>query len=113
MKKQTLMALLLSATLPSVALAEDDNADDELGDMSLDKLFKLEVIQVTSRKRVENMQDVPASVTAIQGEKLDVYGSGGMDIRFLSGKIPSLSIESSFGRTFPRFYVRGLGNTDF
>ncbi|MFL6787386.1 MAG: TonB-dependent receptor, partial [Sphingomicrobium sp.] len=26
---------------------------------------------------------------------------------------PSLNIESSFGRTFPRFYIRGLGNTDF
>ena len=36
-----------------------------------------------------------------------------MDIRFLNAKIPSLSIESSFGRSFPRFYVRGLGNTDF
>jgi iron complex outermembrane receptor protein len=36
-----------------------------------------------------------------------------MDVRALSGKLPSLLIESSFGRTFPRFYMRGLGNTDF
>ena len=28
-------------------------------------------------------------------------------------RVPSLIIESSFGRTFPRFYIRGLGNTDF
>lgn len=27
--------------------------------------------------------------------------------------MPSLTIESSFGRAFPRFYIRGLGNTDF
>jgi len=27
--------------------------------------------------------------------------------------VPSLLVESSFGRTFPRFYIRGLGNTDF
>ena len=27
--------------------------------------------------------------------------------------MPSLNIESSFGRAFPRFYIRGLGNTDF
>ena len=39
--------------------------------------------------------------------------SGGTDIRGLSGRVPSLNIESSFGRTFPRFYIRGLGNTDF
>ncbi|MFB0999866.1 MAG: TonB-dependent receptor, partial [Colwellia sp.] len=37
----------------------------------------------------------------------------GMDVRSLSAKVPSLLIESSFGRTFPRFYIRGLGNTDF
>jgi iron complex outermembrane receptor protein len=27
--------------------------------------------------------------------------------------VPSLNIESSFGRAFPRFYIRGYGNTDF
>ena len=27
--------------------------------------------------------------------------------------VPSLNIESSFGRAFPRFYLRGYGNTDF
>ncbi len=27
--------------------------------------------------------------------------------------MPSLLLESSFGRAFPRFYIRGLGNTDF
>lgn len=27
--------------------------------------------------------------------------------------MPSVIAESSFGRTFPRFYIRGIGNTDF
>ena len=49
----------------------------------------------------------------LSGEKLDVLNSGGNDVRFLSGRVPSLNIESSFGRAFPRFYIRGLGNTDF
>jgi len=74
---------------------------------------KLEVIQVTARKRVENAQEIPVAVTALQGENLDAYSSSAMDIRFLNAKIPSLSVESSFGRTFPRFYMRGLGNSDF
>lgn len=56
---------------------------------------------------------MPVAVTAISGEKLDVINSSGLDIRFLSGRTPSLQAESSFGRTFPRFYIRGLGNTDF
>ncbi|RJF93892.1 TonB-dependent receptor [Sphingomonas cavernae] len=73
----------------------------------------LDVIVVTAQRREENLQDVPISVTAVGGEKLDVISSGGADIRFLSARVPSLVVESSFGRTFPRFYIRGLGNTDF
>ncbi|WP_026301372.1 TonB-dependent receptor [Colwellia piezophila] len=74
---------------------------------------KLEVIEVTARKRVENVQEVPVAVSSLQGENLDAYSSAGMDIRFMSGRIPSLAVESSYGRSFPRFYIRGLGNTDF
>ncbi len=73
----------------------------------------LDDVMVTAQRRSENVQDVPVSVTAVGGEKLDILGSGGDDIRFLSGRLPSLLIESSFGRAFPRFYIRGLGNTDF
>ncbi len=114
MKKPVVISTLLCLPLylPLIAAA-DHPSDEDIGDLSLGELFKLEVITVTSRKRVENMQDVPVSVSALQHEKLDIYGSGAMDIRFLNAKIPSLSIESSFGRSFPRFYIRGLGNTDF
>ncbi len=44
---------------------------------------------------------------------IDVLNSSGDDVRALSGRVPSLNIESSFGRAFPRFYIRGYGNTDF
>ncbi|MBB1289557.1 TonB-dependent receptor [Pseudoalteromonas sp. SR43-6] len=99
-------AALLSAAGTSISAfaAEEETAK---------KSNQLEVIQVTARKRVENAQEVPVAVSALQGDNLDAYSSAGMDIRFLNAKIPSLSIESSFGRSFPRFYVRGLGNTDF
>jgi iron complex outermembrane receptor protein len=42
-----------------------------------------------------------------------VLNTSGQDVRMLSGRVPSLNIESSFGRAFPRFYIRGYGNTDF
>ncbi len=74
---------------------------------------QIDEIIVTALKREQSLQDVPSSVAAISGEKLDVLASGGGDIRFLRARIPSLNIESSFGRTFPRFYIRGLGNSDF
>jgi iron complex outermembrane receptor protein len=74
---------------------------------------KLTVITVTAERRTENIRDVPSSVSALQGEILEVLNSGGQDIRLLAARVPSLNIESSFGRAFPRFYIRGLGNTDF
>ncbi len=68
---------------------------------------------MTAQRRAESLQDVPLSVATINEETLTAINSGGADIRGLSGRVPSLNIESSFGRTFPRFYIRGLGNTDF
>lgn len=74
---------------------------------------QLETVTITAERRVENIKEVPNAVTKISGEKLDVLNSSGQDVRFLSGRVPSLNIESSFGRAFPRFYIRGYGNTDF
>ncbi len=73
----------------------------------------LQAVTVTAERRQENVKDVPSSISTLSGEKFDVLNTGGMDIRMLSGRVPSLNIESSFGRAFPRFYIRGYGNTDF
>jgi iron complex outermembrane receptor protein len=70
-------------------------------------------IVVTATRRSENLQDIALSVATVSDETLAAVNAGGADIRGLSGRVPSLNIESSFGRTFPRFYIRGLGNTDF
>ncbi len=78
-----------------------------------DKASQLETITVTAERRSENIKDVPNSVSAVRGEYLDVLNSSGQDVRLLAARVPSLNIESSFGRAFPRFYIRGLGNTDF
>ena len=74
---------------------------------------QLEVITVTAERRLENIREVPSSVSALQGDILEALGTSGQDVRALSGRVPSLNIESSFGRAFPRFYIRGYGNTDF
>jgi iron complex outermembrane receptor protein len=78
-----------------------------------DAAVVLDTVQVTADRRVENLQDVPVSASTVSGENLDALASSGADVRFLSGRVPSLNIESSFGRAFPRFYIRGYGNTDF
>ena len=104
----TSFGAIAAATLAFVAapaaIAQDTAAEDDSG---------LTEIVVTAQRRSENLQDVPLSISAISGDKLDAINSGGVDIRALSARVPSLVVESSFGRTFPRFYIRGLGNTDF
>ncbi len=105
--KSVVSALAIAASISFISPAAyaQDRAAAEDG--------ALEEIVVTAQRRSENLQDVPLSVTAISGDKLDAIGAGGQDVRALSARVPSLVVESSFGRTFPRFYIRGLGNTDF
>ncbi len=92
---------MLAAAAPALAAEAADAAAD-----------KSEIV-VTASRRAEAARDVPVAVSVLAGEKLAVINSSGLDIRFLSGRVPSLLVESSFGRTYPRFYIRGLGNTDF
>jgi len=73
----------------------------------------LEEIIVTATKRAENIQDIPISITALSPDQIDQISAGVPDIRFLNGRVANLGVESSYGRVFPRFYIRGYGNTDF
>ncbi|MEW6373966.1 MAG: TonB-dependent receptor [Pseudomonadota bacterium] len=98
-------AMLALAALPAVPVLAQSAAQPAAGE--------LQTVTVTAQRRSENIRDVPVAVSALRGEKLDVLTSGGEDIRLLAGKLPSLNVESSNGRTFPRFYIRGYGNTDF
>src|SRR5690606_19172269 len=91
--------LALALAVPPAAQAQD--------------AVTLDALEVTAPRKVEHIQDVPISTSGLRGGKLSVFASGAGDVRFPSGPVPSLNIESSFGRAFPRFYIRGLGNTDF
>ena len=73
----------------------------------------LDEIIVTAQKREQTLQEVPASVSAITGETVQEYLGSAENIRALANRVPSLNIESSNGRTQPRFYIRGMGNIDF
>ena len=91
--------------LPALAVSPMATAQEEES--------RLDTVTVSAQRLEESLQDVPLSVSQVSGERLDVISSGGADIRFLSARVPSVIAESSFGRAFPRFYIRGIGNTDF
>ncbi|WP_340676773.1 TonB-dependent receptor [Paraglaciecola sp.] len=73
----------------------------------------LEQITVTAQKRTQSIQEVPISIATLSGEKFESMFSGGDDILALAVRVPGLYAETSNGRVAPRFYIRGLGNTDF
>ncbi|WP_426370091.1 TonB-dependent receptor [Pseudocolwellia sp. HL-MZ7] len=109
--KQSSLAICIQAIVAASSLLAVQAVSAEEAPKA--KVKGLEVIEVTARKRVENAQEVPVAVSALQGDNLDAFSSAAMDIRFINARVPSLTVESSFGRTFPRFYMRGLGNSDF
>jgi iron complex outermembrane receptor protein len=100
----SLVVLLISSPLGS-AMAQDASEYSDAG--------VLEEVIVTATKRAENIQDIPVSITALSASEIEQISAGVPDIRFMSGRVANLTIESSFGRVFPRFYIRGYGNTDF
>ena len=102
--KQFYALALLAILSTSLTVAADEEVEE---------VVRLEDVVVTARKREQQSFEIPLSVSTIRGEKSDILRSSGMDVRFLSNRTPSLQMESSFGRIFPRFFIRGLGNTDF
>ncbi len=98
------LSVLIFAGMAGQAAAADTTAKTE---------SEVAPVTVTATRETADMQQVPLSMSALSGQTLDIIASGGDDIRMLSARVPSLTLESSFGRTFPRPYIRGLGNTDF
>jgi iron complex outermembrane receptor protein len=73
-----------------------------------------DTIIVTAQRRSEDAMSVPVAVSVLKTDQLRDYQAAGSDtLLSLSGKVPSLYVESTTGRIFPRFYIRGLGNIDF
>lgn len=105
---QLRLPLLASAALIALAtpaFAQTAPAEPEAG---------LDDIVVTAERREERLQDTPLSVGVATGDDLRQFQSGGEDtLLSLSGRIPGLYAETTTGRIFPRFYIRGLGNIDF
>ena len=89
-----------ATTAPSVQTPPA--TDDSLGD-----------IVVTAERRSENLQRVPISVGVVGGDDLRAFQSGGGDVLELANRVPGVYAETTTGRIFPRFYIRGLGNIDF
>jgi len=69
----------------------------------------LEEVVVTAQKREENSQDVPITMAAIGGEKLEAFGIE--DTADLQKITPGLTFTEQYGYTL--IYLRGVGSEAF
>jgi iron complex outermembrane receptor protein len=70
------------------------------------KAVQIEVVEVTSQKRIENIQDVPISVSVKTGE--DIITAGVRSSEDLSTSIPAVNISK--GGASDQIYIRGIGS---
>lgn len=68
----------------------------------------IEEIIVTSRKREENLQRVPISISAFTARTIQDAGMN--SIKDVADFTPNFSFRESFGRTFDRPVLRGMSN---
>ena len=97
-------AILSIIFAPATALAQDTGDAARAGGV-------LEEILVTARRREENLQDVPAAVTAFSGAELELRGAS--DITEIAQATPSVTLEPSraTNSTLTAF-IRGIGQQD-
>ncbi|MBX7495533.1 TonB-dependent receptor [Qipengyuania sp. 6B39] len=103
----SLAALAAAASQPAFAQDADTTGAEQQDD------GQLNTIVVTANRREENLQDVPVSAATLDASTVKTIFDAGAEITALAARVPGLFVESSNGRAAPRFYIRGLGNTDF
>ncbi|WP_434027169.1 TonB-dependent receptor [[Pseudomonas] boreopolis] len=109
LRRNALACACAGLLLASAAASAQDAAP-----RGADTATSLDQITVTAERREQNLQEVPVSVGVMQGEAMRNITAGGDDtLLALSGRVPSFYAETTTGRIFPRFYIRGLGNIDF
>ena len=101
--KPSLVALAISGCFAGTVLAQETakGADD----------VKLERIEVTARRTVENLQEVPVAVTSLGEEEL---AQRGMDnITAVAQFSPNTTLQVSRGTNSTlTAYIRGIGQQD-
>jgi len=75
-------------------------------DLALAQQAQLDEIVVTARKREENLQEVPMSVTAIDAAQIERLGI--RDLADVTRYTPGVTLDKGFGLNDQRLVIRGL-----
>ena len=102
------IAIAILQLSPVAVGADPDNRDDAA-------VEPIDDIVVTARRREENLQQVPVSVTAMSGAQLEARQLYAMDQ--LGAVVPNLQFDkaapSSGSSSVGQIFIRGIGQADF
>lgn len=115
-----LLASAVMFSVPAAALADTGTAANPQPDQAKpDKQVVeaantassggVETVEVTALKRKENIQDVPATVTVVGGDK--IKDDGLTQANQVANFVPNFNGDAATGHQNPRWYLRGLGNS--
>jgi iron complex outermembrane receptor protein len=94
-------------TLSSAAIAQEDGQSSAVADENTEAEGRFGTIIVTAQRKSESVQDVPASITALDSSALEERGIG--DVAALQFAVPSLALGRSLGVT--QVSIRGVGRS--
>lgn len=110
MTKQRNSAALPAAILGLLAagglMAQDTSGEANAADNAN---YMLEEVTVTAQRREQSLQEVPVSVTAISGDR--VQEGGIMNIADVAVETPNFTM-TQFNIGEPQYYLRGIGNSN-
>lgn len=90
------------------ALAQEDTTDTETRQSAVDRVLGEITVTATKKANVENVQDVPVSVTAYNSDTLDALNVSTLES--LSYSSPNVSLDDvGTARGSANFAIRGLG----
>jgi iron complex outermembrane receptor protein len=110
--KIALAAAVIPLSLTGVAAAQDA-APAAVQQARAEAPAGLDEVVVTARKRAENQQDTPISITAVGAEELSERRLE--NLRDLQVAVPSLQVTAtqSGSSANAQLYIRGVGNSDY
>ncbi|MFW2830330.1 TonB-dependent receptor [Sphingomonas sp. ID0503] len=101
------LVLLASAVVPHMAFAQTSDVGEPAAASAPDLSGE---IVVTAQRRSERLQDIPASISALDSERLQAAGV--VDISNIAPRIPGF-YAGGFGASRPQLYIRGIGTRQF
>ncbi len=99
------VALLTATAIPVSALAQSNDAPAASPAYS----GSAEIV-VTAQRRSERLQDIPATISALDSEAL--ASAGVVDIGNVGPRVPGF-YTGGFGTARPQLYIRGIGTRQF